>query len=139
MVGQLRHQVVHPGGEHGVLAVHRARFDQGFHVLAQLPQPVFPPLRHPAGLGEAHHRVGRQVVGGGGQLWVAGGELAVVQPRPAAGFVPEGEQFTHGQEYRLVQTAGAPLGGHVEQPHGVHVPVPELHPHRVVLAGGEHV
>ena len=139
VTGELGHEIVHPGGKDGVPAVHRPVLDEGFHVLPQLPQPVPAPLRHPAGLGQAHNGVRGQVVGGGGQGLVPGGQIPVGQPLPLAVFVPDGQKLAHREELRPVQLACPPLGGHVEQPHGVHVPVPELHPDGAVHAGGEHI
>ena len=126
-------------GKGGVFAQGNPALHQGFHVLIQLPQPVFPPFRHPAGLTHAHHRIGGQVVDGGVRHGVTLGQLGIRHGLPTAVLLPLGQHLPHGEEHGLVQVAHPALAGNVEQAHGVHVGVPELHPHRVVLGRGEHV
>ena len=136
---ELLHEMGEGEGEGGVLAQLHPALHQGFQVLVQLPQPVFPPFRHPGGLGQADHSVRGQVVDGGVVSGVALGQLVVGHLLPGAILLPLGQHLPHREEHRLVQMAHPALGGGVKQAHGVHVGVPELHPHRVVLGGGEHV
>ena len=139
MVGQNGHQLGQVGGKDGVLPVDELRLNEGLDVLIELPQPVFGPFRHPAGLGEAHHRPGGQVMGGGGQVPVAGGQQPVGGALPLAVPVPGGQRLAHRQEYRVLQPGHPALTVHVEQAHGVHVGVPELNAHRVILGRGVYV
>ena len=137
-VAEAGHQAVHGVCKDGLFALHDAALDEVLYVLAQLPQPVLAPLRHTARLGQAHQCVRRQVLRGGGQLVVPAAQRLVSGALPALGGA-DGEHLVHRQEHRPVDLGDAPLGGHVEQAHGVHIGVPELHPHRVLLSGGEHV
>ncbi len=60
------------------------------------------------------------------------------QARPAAG-VQIRQGLAHGQQHRALQILGAPLGQGVKAAHGVQLVAEELHPHRLVRPGAEHV
>ena len=52
---------------------------------------------------------------------------------------PEGQHLSGRQQQRFLQIMHTPLGGHIEDPHGVQLVVPEFAAHRLLHSGGKHI
>ena len=136
-LGQAVAQPLKGLGEHRVLGGEDPLLQQGGDVLPQLPEIVLGLLGHPGGVAEADQGLGGEVVRRGGQGVVHRGQGQV--RRIGEGLPRRGQHLPGGQEGDGLPLGGAPLGHGVEEAQGVDLVPPELHPHRQVQAGGEHV
>ena len=91
------------------------------------------PVGGPGGVEEGHQGVLGQVVRRRCQGVVDGRQGQV------RGIGLRADDLPGGKEGAGLPLGGAPLGHRVEEAHGVDLVPPELHAHRQVQAGGEHV